>query len=121
MGREILVESREKSDECDAMRSVVVFHVRDISGELSPIYHELLLVDVGDRTSTWIRFRICLLVDDSVAVVARSPDIFLLPFSQTGLVLGVYETESEDNVVLTPTAAKYNELVNGKLLKSIQL
>ncbi|KYN23336.1 E3 ubiquitin-protein ligase RFWD2 [Trachymyrmex cornetzi] len=40
---------------------------------------------------------------------------------KTGLVLGVYETESEDNVVLTPTAAKYNELVNGKLLKNILL
>ncbi|XP_012062921.1 PREDICTED: cytosol aminopeptidase-like [Atta cephalotes] len=39
---------------------------------------------------------------------------------KTGLVLGVYETESED-VVLTPTAAKYNELVNGKLLKNILL
>ncbi|XP_024887625.1 cytosol aminopeptidase-like [Temnothorax curvispinosus] len=40
---------------------------------------------------------------------------------KTGLVLGVYETESEDNVVLTPTAAKYNDLVNGKLLKNILL
>ncbi|KAL6262665.1 hypothetical protein P5V15_005458 [Pogonomyrmex californicus] len=40
---------------------------------------------------------------------------------KTGLVLGVYETENEDNVVLTPTAAKYNELVNGKLLKNIML
>ncbi|XP_011863940.1 PREDICTED: cytosol aminopeptidase-like [Vollenhovia emeryi] len=40
---------------------------------------------------------------------------------KTGLVLGVYETESEDNVALTPTAAKYNELVKGKLLKHILL
>ncbi|KAM0730597.1 hypothetical protein ACS0PU_002926 [Formica fusca] len=38
-----------------------------------------------------------------------------------GLVLGVYETESESNVVFTPTAAKYNELVNGKLLQNILL
>lgn len=36
-------------------------------------------------------------------------------------MLGVYETESESNVVFTPTAAKYNELVNGKLLKNILL
>lgn len=41
-------------------------------------------------------------------------------FSQ-GLVLGVYETESESNVVFTPTAAKFNELINGKLLKNILL
>ncbi|KAL0132752.1 hypothetical protein PUN28_000469 [Cardiocondyla obscurior] len=37
---------------------------------------------------------------------------------KTGLVLGVYETESED-VVLTPAAVKYNELVKGKLMKNI--
>lgn len=42
-------------------------------------------------------------------------------FLQKGLVLGVYETESESNVVFTPTAAKYNELVNGKLLQNILL
>lgn len=36
-----------------------------------------------------------------------------------GLVLGVYNTD--DGVTLTPTAAKYNDLVNGKLLKHIQL
>uniref|UniRef100_A0A0C9QXT8 LAP3_1 protein n=1 Tax=Fopius arisanus TaxID=64838 RepID=A0A0C9QXT8_9HYME len=35
-----------------------------------------------------------------------------------GLVLGVYEGEKND-VVLTPSAAKYNELVNGKLLENI--
>lgn len=100
----------------DAIRRRV--HVRDISGELSPICHKLLLVDVASIPNS----RTYLLVDDLVTIVAPSPDIFLLPsFSQTGLVLGVYETESEDNVVLTPTAAKYNELVNGKLLKSIQL
>ncbi|XP_012257991.2 cytosol aminopeptidase-like isoform X2 [Athalia rosae] len=38
-----------------------------------------------------------------------------------GLVLGVYEAESQDGVTLTPTAVKYNELVNGKLLESISL
>ncbi|XP_063977725.1 cytosol aminopeptidase-like isoform X2 [Diachasmimorpha longicaudata] len=37
-----------------------------------------------------------------------------------GLVLGVYEGEKSD-VVLTPSAAKYNELVNGKLLVNISL
>lgn len=42
-------------------------------------------------------------------------------FPQKGLVLGVYETEDESNVALTPTAAKYNGLVNGKLLKHILL
>ncbi|KAF7995374.1 hypothetical protein HCN44_006481 [Aphidius gifuensis] len=38
-----------------------------------------------------------------------------------GLILGVYEGENKDDVVLTPTAAKYNELVNGKLLANIAL
>ncbi|RLU25395.1 hypothetical protein DMN91_001551 [Ooceraea biroi] len=38
-----------------------------------------------------------------------------------GLVLGVYETEDESNVVLTPTATKYNALLNGKLVKNIVL
>ena len=40
---------------------------------------------------------------------------------QKGLVLGVYETEDESNVLLTPTAAKYDELVKGKLQKHILL
>ncbi|KAG7200869.1 hypothetical protein KM043_003232 [Ampulex compressa] len=39
---------------------------------------------------------------------------------KTGLVLGVYETEGE-NVTLTPAAAKYDQLVQGKLLKNIIL
>ena len=38
-----------------------------------------------------------------------------------GLVLGVYETEDESNISLTPTAAKYDELVKGKLQKQILL
>ncbi|XP_043247808.1 cytosol aminopeptidase-like isoform X2 [Colletes gigas] len=38
-----------------------------------------------------------------------------------GLVLGVYETEDDSKVLLTPTAAKYDELVKGKLQKSILL
>ncbi|XP_012220482.1 cytosol aminopeptidase [Linepithema humile] len=38
-----------------------------------------------------------------------------------GLVLGIYETENENNIALTPTATKYNELVNGRLLKNILL
>ncbi|XP_034943968.1 cytosol aminopeptidase-like isoform X2 [Chelonus insularis] len=38
-----------------------------------------------------------------------------------GLVLGVYEGENKDEVILTPTAAKYNEIVNGKLLTNINL
>ncbi|XP_012288936.1 cytosol aminopeptidase isoform X2 [Orussus abietinus] len=38
-----------------------------------------------------------------------------------GLVLGVYETEGNDSVTLTPTAAKYNDLINGRLLKNICL
>ncbi|XP_015509984.1 cytosol aminopeptidase isoform X1 [Neodiprion pinetum] len=38
-----------------------------------------------------------------------------------GLVLGVYETEGQDGVRLTPTAVQYNELVNGKLLENISL
>ncbi|XP_076300931.1 cytosol aminopeptidase-like [Lasioglossum baleicum] len=38
-----------------------------------------------------------------------------------GLVLGVYESEDESKISLTPTAAKYDELVNGKLQKNILL
>ncbi|XP_053975412.1 cytosol aminopeptidase-like isoform X2 [Hylaeus anthracinus] len=38
-----------------------------------------------------------------------------------GLVLGVYETEDEKKISLTPTAAKYNELVKGKLQKNLLL
>ncbi|XP_076240163.1 cytosol aminopeptidase isoform X2 [Calliopsis andreniformis] len=38
-----------------------------------------------------------------------------------GLVLGVYEAEDECNISLTPTAAKYDELVKGKLQKNILL
>ncbi|XP_017886445.1 cytosol aminopeptidase-like isoform X2 [Ceratina calcarata] len=38
-----------------------------------------------------------------------------------GLVLGVYETEDDRNIVLTPTAARYNEQVESKLQKSILL
>ncbi|KAK2575896.1 hypothetical protein KPH14_007265 [Odynerus spinipes] len=37
-----------------------------------------------------------------------------------GLVLGVYEADDE-SFTLTPTAAKYNERVQGKLLKHICL
>lgn len=40
---------------------------------------------------------------------------------QKGLVLGVYETDDENKVVLTSTAAKYNELVKGQLWKYILL
>ncbi|XP_076759280.1 cytosol aminopeptidase-like [Xylocopa sonorina] len=38
-----------------------------------------------------------------------------------GLVLGIYETEDESNISLTPTAAKYDALVNGKLQKNVLL
>ncbi|XP_015600885.1 cytosol aminopeptidase isoform X2 [Cephus cinctus] len=38
-----------------------------------------------------------------------------------GLVLGIYEAEGKDGIALTPTAARYNEKVNGKLLKNICL
>ncbi|XP_011155067.1 cytosol aminopeptidase [Harpegnathos saltator] len=38
-----------------------------------------------------------------------------------GLVLGVYETDDENKVALTSTAAKYNELVKGQLWKYILL
>ncbi|KOC71004.1 hypothetical protein WH47_04990 [Habropoda laboriosa] len=38
-----------------------------------------------------------------------------------GLVLGIYETDDESNISLTPTAAKYDELVKGKLQKNILL
>ncbi|XP_033324821.2 cytosol aminopeptidase [Megalopta genalis] len=38
-----------------------------------------------------------------------------------GLVLGVYDSEDERKISLTPTAAKYDELVNGKLQKNILL
>ncbi|XP_074094410.1 cytosol aminopeptidase-like [Cotesia typhae] len=38
-----------------------------------------------------------------------------------GLLLGVYEGDSGNDVVLTPAAAKYNELVNGKLVTNINL
>jgi len=51
-------------------------------------------------------------------LIVYSPDVIFL---QKGLVLGVYQTEDESNIVLTPTAAKYNESIDGKLLKNIQL
>ncbi|XP_066588327.1 cytosol aminopeptidase-like isoform X3 [Prorops nasuta] len=38
-----------------------------------------------------------------------------------GLVLGVYETDKDNVLLLTSTATKYNELANGKLLKTITL
>ncbi|XP_008546913.1 cytosol aminopeptidase isoform X2 [Microplitis demolitor] len=38
-----------------------------------------------------------------------------------GLVLGVYEGDNSNDVILTPAAAKYNERVNGKLLTNINL
>ncbi|XP_076164692.1 cytosol aminopeptidase isoform X2 [Ptiloglossa arizonensis] len=40
---------------------------------------------------------------------------------KSGLVLGVYETEDERNISLTPTAAKYDAIVKGKLQKNILL
>lgn len=40
---------------------------------------------------------------------------------QKGLVLGVYKEEDKISVSLTPSAAKYNEITQGKLLDSLRL
>lgn len=40
---------------------------------------------------------------------------------QKGLVLGVYKEEGKNEVGLTPSAAKYNEITQGKLLDSVKL
>lgn len=40
---------------------------------------------------------------------------------QKGLVLGVYKEEGRNDVGLTPSAAKYNEITKGKLLDSVKL
>jgi len=99
---------------------------QDISADLSKLFLDVIRSLNRTSTSKSRRSQIYLLSDLSTCrrscpVVVRFPDIFAPFFPQTGLVLGVYETESEDNVVLTPTAIKYNELVNGKLLKNILL
>lgn len=44
--------------------------------------------------------------------------MFLL---QKGLVLGCYKEEGKSQVSFTPSAAKYNELTQGKLLESVKL
>lgn len=124
---EIPVEPREgKSDECDPIRCDSSSYSRTVTicrGELSAFLGTS--ASSGRRrqfNSEFPNSRTYSFVGDPVTAVACPPDIFApLLFSQTGLVLGVYEIESENDIMLTPTATKYNELVNGKLLKNIIL